>query len=120
MTRLYISVAVIAGLAGCAASAPDMPVSDSGAVPVAVVSDEGETQGSDVIHVVEVPAVAKTGAEVVVPAHDELICHRERLTGTHRVERICRFKSDIDESRKATQRTLQEMTRGTSASANSN
>ena len=116
MIRLFISAAVLIAVAGCATSAPQATTSapdNSANVVVANVQNDSDS----LIDVIEVPEVHQT--TVVKQRDDELICHREHVTGTHRTQKICRRRSDIDATRESTQRALRKMSLGTGAAANS-
>ena len=69
-------------------------------------------ESGDSLEVVEVPAVAKTATAPNAAKKDELVCWRERTLGSHRLEKICRFRSEIDAEREETQRGLREAQRG--------
>ena len=128
MIRLIISTAILVGMIACASSAPPAaaPKADSVAVTntsnEAIASSEATASSSDdesVIEMAKVAPVAKTAALASQP-RDELICHRERSTGSHRLEKVCRLRSEIDETREETQKVLRRMQKQTGASAPSN
>lgn len=122
MIRLIILVAILAGMAACASSAPPSAASSADSVAVTNTGNEAVASSSDdksIIEMTEVPPLAKTAAAATEPG-DEMICHRERMTGSHRLERVCRLKSDMDKTREETQKALRRMDRQTSASSPSN
>ena len=127
MIRLIISMAMlIGGAAGCASPPPAAaPGADS--VATASTSNEavagseataGANDEENIIKDIEAPRVALTS--VPVTERDELICRREHVTGSHRTKKVCRLRSEIDQTREETQRVLRRMERQTGASAPSN
>lgn len=97
MVKLIISTAIFIAVAGCASSVPqdvESPTSTAAVANVANNTATADTEG------------------------DRMICRRESITGSHRVEKICRLKSDIDKERQATQLTLRNMNRGISGTGN--
>lgn len=128
MIRLIISMAILFGAAACASSPPPAQLAAADTVATANTSNEavagseataGAKDEESTIESVEAPQVALTSAPVP-EAIDELVCHRERVTGTHRMEKICRYRSEMDRTREETQRALRKMDRQTSASSPSN
>jgi len=106
MIRLFISVAVFIAVAGCASSAPQATASGATATNTASGVVANVDSGSDdVVDVIEVPTVAKTA---VVDKGDEMVCHRERMTGSHRFEKICRTRAEIEETRRSTSKALRD------------
>lgn len=91
MTRLIVLVAALLGLAACASTEPVRRVAANSAT--------GDT----------VEAVAGVGA--TQEQRDQLVCKRVKATGSHRMEKICRYQSDIDQEREETQRMLRDETR---------
>ena len=118
MIRLIISMATFIGVVGCASSAPQTTASGRGSVDAAkaAITVVADIETDSVIEVIDIPVVAKTAT---MAQRDEWICHTEQTTGTHRREKVCRRRSEIDASRSATHRTLREMDRRSSATANS-
>lgn len=120
MIRLIALSAALFVLAACTPWQPPGAPQSAG-VPVAT----GQTQqapaeststttseSGDSLEVVEVPAVAKTATAPNAGQQDELVCWRERTLGSHRLEKICRFRSEIEAEREETQRGLREAQRG--------
>lgn len=109
MIRGLVIGAVVTGLVGCASSPPQTsaPAVSAGTVnsdTSAVSSDPTASSGE--LHVIEVPKVAQT-AEVApqqgTPHGDELVCRREKTTGSHMVTRICRTRAQIEQERRDAQ-----------------
>lgn len=113
MTRLIILTASALGLAACAASGPETVASanaDSAATLETNAAANNASSGEEeFLEVVEVPAVPQTAT--VQKQSDELVCWRERLTGSNRLERICRYKSEIEATREESQRAMKRLTR---------
>lgn len=112
-------------IAGCASSGPVAQVESAGDVAVesaddvaqsdaSVAVEPGATGAAAGIEMMEAPAVEQVAA--VAETRDELICKRVRLTGSHRLEKICRPRSQIEAEMRETQQTMREMQMGTSHS----
>ena len=56
-------------------------------------------------------ATATSVAEIEekVDEGDKLVCVRERVTGSNRMEKVCRFQSEIDRDRQATQQGVRQL-----------
>lgn len=91
-------------LAACSAS-PEPAATDE---PVARVDAAEPAPRSGGIEVAPIP---ETPRAVVRPPADELVCRYERRTGSHRVERVCRTQSDIDQDGIAAKKTFGELAR---------
>ena len=109
MNRIYLVGVIFSGLAACASTDPE-PVATVATAPTAVVSqsiptaNEPVAEGSE-LHVVDVPEVAQV-AQVAhhspqedIPNPDELICRRIKITGSHRVTRVCMTRAEIEQRR---------------------
>ena len=132
MIRELTAGTVLLGLAACASSPPDVaeapaavaaPVSHSAAAPpdesataphagsaeapVAGAATADTASGDeDGLHVVEVPTVASTSPQPASsddPHPDELICKRIKVTGSHRLQRVCRTRAEILRAREEAQ-----------------
>lgn len=122
MIRKLTAGMIFLGLAACASSPPDVaesvvtnvPVQSTAAAPgapdtspvaVAATSDTGGSEESG-LHVVEVPSVTSTSPQPVAssePHPDELICKRIKVTGSHRLQRVCRTRAEILRAREEAQ-----------------
>ncbi|NIV17639.1 MAG: hypothetical protein GWN47_04340 [Woeseiaceae bacterium] len=115
MKNLTLIIACALGVTACASSQPEqaapsaVPATGSSAVQsgTQAANDTGES-----LDVVEVPAAAKTATAPDSGKRDELVCWRERSLGSHRFEKICRFRSEIEDERKDTQRSMRKAQRG--------
>lgn len=94
--RCFTTLGFLA-LAACATPGPE-PVAPVSPVENAV-TDETSPTSADELEFEDAPAATEAA---IVPAKDEVICRRERKTGTHRAIKVCRRVSDIQkESRQA-------------------
>lgn len=129
MIRLIISMAMlIGGAAGCASPPPPAAAPGADSVATASTSNEavagseataGANDEENIIKDIEAPRVALTSVPIADP-RDEMVCRREHMTGSHFSEKVCRLRSEIDQTREETQRVLRRMERQTGASAPSN
>lgn len=91
MNRLVGLSFIIIGLAACASSGPqdELQAANASVSPPAESSwaDDGEVRT------------------------DILVCVRERVTGSNRMEKICRYQSEIDKDRLATQDGIRQLGR---------
>ena len=108
MNRRYIVAATFLGIAACVTSAPEAPESTAKAGKSVTNSNSTarETGGVGVVDVPEVPKAASLRAE------NEIVCRIERETGTHMRVRVCRTRTQIDATRKRTQKMLRDMDMG--------
>ena len=60
-------------------------------------------------HYDSMSGMAVAASELNVAGRDEkdLVCKRETVTGTHMPQWICRYKTDVEKDREATQRMMQ-------------
>ncbi len=101
MTRHWLIVMISIGISACAASGPD----SSHPVAKAENATESTTESAtpapateDVITVVDIPEESATPAEASdldVPVRSDLVCVRERRTGSHRARKVCRSRAQI-------------------------
>jgi len=89
---------------------------DSGDVAETAVNDNVTTSPdaeNDVaakeIEMLEAPTVEKVAA--VAPTRDEMVCKRVRLTGSHRLEKICRPRSEVESTMRDAQQAIRDMER---------
>ena len=106
MIRRYVMTATILGIAACATSGPEVRETDAGA-------DESVTKGTPTttpgnVEVVEIPEVAQV---TDIPVRDEVVCTRERRTGTNRVKKVCRSRSSIDRTSAEAKETFEVLRR---------
>ena len=111
MTRLTIIAAVIMSIVGCVSSGPAAQVEGAGDVTQtdagAAVEPGADSDVVAGIEMMEAPAVEQVTA--VAETRDEMVCRLERLTGSHRLEKFCRPRSQIEEEMRETQQVMREM-----------
>ena len=120
MIRELTAGMVLLGLSACASAPPDPaasvpPAAQSAAAPHGepaaspagtAAAGHGEADGESGLHVVEVPSATPAPPQPVAasePHEDEVICKRIRVTGSHRLQRVCRTRAEIDAAREAGQ-----------------
>lgn len=95
----------VISLAGCAAS-PE--VATSPAADATAVSGAFKDSGaSDVAVAADAAAQAKAAKLAAAESPDDVICKRERVTGSHFPQKICRTRAQIEAKREADQKALQ-------------
>lgn len=110
MIRLSTITAVMIFIAGCASNGTEAPVRDAGGVAQASTATTADADGvaaskeTELVDSAEVEQVAAASEK-----RDEMICKRVRLTGSNRMEKICRPRSEVDETMRETHRALREM-----------
>ena len=57
------------------------------------------------------PTPASSTAEPAKPAKSELVCHNEKPTGGHFVERVCVTREEADKAEQAAQNTMTGLNR---------
>ena len=98
-------VILLMGLVGCASS-PSAPSELEGASTQATAEGASTqataevTEASAVANEAEVPKVASAGSP------DDVICTREKVTGSHFSRKVCRTRGEIEAEREAHQRAL--------------
>lgn len=135
MTRAIALGTMFLGLSACASTPPEQakPTVDRDAIaaspgnggnavevetdPSLAAGSTGATKGSapgEGLHVVEVPTVAKTAtapARLDEDHPEKLICRREKTTGSHRVTRVCRTRTQVELERDAGQTMVRDAIR---------
>ena len=112
-----ISVATILMCIGaCASSGPEAPApaaSASSARVDAVASDKPSAPPADELHDVDAPDVPKTASAAPASKSDEMVCTRERPTGSKMSRTVCRSRADIEARAAEDQETLRKIRAGT-------
>lgn len=128
MTRGIVFGVTVLGLAACSSSSPQRSevsapaptgnvatkVSEQTAAIGADTEAEAPAAKESALHVVEVPTVAKTSyspPRASEPHQSEMICRREKTTGSHRITKVCRTRKQIDIEMEAAQDMVQGMSR---------
>jgi len=120
---------LVLGLVACASSGPQssgLPASSTAEDPKLVASAQvneapatAAVVEGEVIDYVEAPTVEKNAMQE--PQHrDDIVCRREKVTGSHRREKVCRSRGESSAARDETHEALREANRRTGSSANSN
>lgn len=112
MNRLYVVAITFLGIAACATSGPESPV--SGAKVETSVITSNPTAAEDEFEGVDVPDVPKMAT---IPNQTKVVCRREKPTGSHRMIRVCRTRAAIEKTRSAEQNAVRELQRKPTAGA---
>jgi hypothetical protein len=112
MNRRYLVAATFLGIAACASSGPKSPEPAANVENAATNTDTTPVEGQlEVYDVPEVPFVAN------IPTREpEVICSKERRTGTHISKRVCRTQVQMKAEVEAAQETLDDLSRRTTGS----
>lgn len=104
-----LTVAILASLAACVTPNPEliqnapsaaMPQTDGDATATASGLQEVNLQN---IEAKEIPLANNTGSP------DEMVCRRERVTGSHMPVRICRTRAQADAEQRGAQEFLRQV-----------
>ncbi len=110
MTRLGTTMAVMIFIAGCASNGTEAPVRDAGDMAqasAATMADADSVAASNEIENVEAPEAEQVAA--VSKKRNEMICKRVRLTGSNRMEKVCRPRSEVDATMRDAQHAIRDM-----------
>jgi hypothetical protein len=95
MNRRHVVAIAFLGIAACTTSGPESPVPGAKAETSVVTSDptatEGEAEG-----VIEQDGVSEAPVETTIADGDELICTREKLTGSRIATTVCLTRAERD------------------------
>jgi len=95
MNRRHVVAIAFLGIAACTTSGPESPVPGAKAETSVITSDptatEGEAEG-----VIEQDGVSEAPVETTVADGDELICRREKLTGSRIATTVCLTRAERD------------------------
>lgn len=89
MNRRYIVAVAFLGVAGCATSGPEAQVTDATAETPVIASNPAAAEG-----VIEQVDVQEAPIETTVADEDELICTREKLTGSRIATKVCLTRAE--------------------------
>jgi len=108
-----ISVAAISICIGaCASSGPEAPapaVTASSARVDAVASDKPSAPPAGVLYDLDAPDVPKTASASPASKSDDIVCTRERPTGSKMSRTVCRSRADIEARAAQDQETLRKI-----------
>ena len=113
MIRRFVVAATFLGIAACVTSAPESP--ESTAKAGKSVTNSNSTAAVNELQIGDMPEVPETPILAGNEKPNGLVCRYERETGTHMRTRVCRWRADIEETRKKTQQVLRDMDRRSSA-----
>lgn len=135
MIRLITMTIAAIGVAACASSGPQNEAagvaadsdnsnlvarSTTAETAMAVETAEVSAGEDTVIEYVEAPDVELEAAAAEPQQRSDVICKRERVTGSHRMERVCRSRGESEEARAETQQQIRGAQRSTGGASNSN
>ena len=113
MNRRYVVAATFLGIAACATSGPDSPVPGAKVETSVITSNPTAAEGEfEDVDVPKVPKVANIPAQASIPDPNELVCRREKTTGSHRVTRVCRTRVEVERRRAADQEAIKKIGTG--------
>lgn len=114
MNRRYVLTAAFLGIAACATSGPEHPETVAG-TDNSVTNGAPPTTTDDVkvadipdLEVADIPEVPKV---TDIPVRDEIVCSREKRTGTNRVIKVCRSRSSINRTSAEAKETFDDLRR---------
>lgn len=93
MTRHISLAAIILCISACASTGPDAPAP---AAADAVASDISSDPPGSVIHDPNAPVVHVSASASAASDSDEIVCRREKQTGSRMTVRVCRTRAEID------------------------
>ena len=109
------------GISACAASGPDSSHPVAKAENATESATESTTESAtpapateDVITVVDIPEESATPTEASdldVPVRSDLVCVRERRTGSHRARKVCRSRAQIAKEEQEGKDTFEDLHR---------
>ena len=103
MIRLMILIAAVLGIAACASSGTEPPPPIAKAEPAEPNSES--TSGE--VEVVAVPTVP----QAVIPVESDVVCRREKKTGTNRSVKVCRKRSEENSKIPDAKKTFEDLRR---------
>jgi hypothetical protein len=100
MNRRHVVAIAFLGIAACTTSGPESPVPGATAETSVITSDaaEGEAEG-----VIEQVGVSEAPVETTIADSEELICTKERLTGSRIPTKVCLTRAERDRIRQVAQ-----------------
>ncbi len=113
MNRRYVVAATFLGIGACATSGPESPVPGAKVDTSVITSNPTAAEGEiEVVDVPDVPKTANISGQANIPDPNEIVCRREKKTGSHRVTRVCRKRAQIEARRVADQEAVRKMGTG--------
>ena len=112
MNRRYVVAAIFLGLAACATSGSESPAPDAKVEAELKTSNPSAAEGEiEVFDIPEVSTVANISDQANIPDSSGLVCRREKITGSHRVTRVCRTRAEIERRRTEDQTMINKLRR---------
>ena len=99
MNRRVSLATILLCIGACASSGPEAPApaaTDPSAGAVAVASDIPSAPPEGVIHDPNAPVVEVSASALAASKSDEIVCRKERQSGTRMTTRVCRTRAEIE------------------------
>jgi hypothetical protein len=116
MNRRHVVAIAFLGIAACTTSGPESPAPGAKAETSVITSDptatEGEAEG-----VVEQVGVSEAPVETTIADGNELICTREKLTGSRIPTKVCLTRAERERIQKEGQGYIEASKRKPAASS---
>lgn len=109
MTRGCLITATILGITACATSGQEPPESATNTENANINADMTAVEAQ--LEIVDVPGVAVSAN--IPPSEDEIVCRKERRTGTYIAKTVCRTRAQVESEREVGQNTLDNLSRRT-------
>ena len=122
MTGRISLAAITICLGACASSGPEAPAEVAAASEVAAPTEEASPEAVDAVGPDEslmmtaadlddpvMPGKATAGSAATADKPDEIVCRREKQTGSNFSRRVCRKRSDIEDRATDDQGALRQM-----------
>jgi len=93
MNRRHVVAIAFLGIAACTTSGPESPVPGAKAETSVITSDPTAAEG-DAEGVTEQIGVSEAPVETTIADGDELICTKERLTGSRIPTKVCLTRAE--------------------------
>lgn len=93
MSRRHVVAIAFLGLAACTTSGPELPVPGAKAETSVTIGDPTATEGK-AEGVIEQAGVSEAAVETTIEDPNELICTKERLTGSRIPTRVCLTRAE--------------------------
>lgn len=121
MNNLVLLAAAALAITACASTAPTAPDTPipAAAAESSPATSNAEEPGSSTgdIQVVNIEGQEKVALQTDEP---EIVCRRERRTGSHRAIRVCRSKAEIERTAREGKDAFEELNRSQTQVDNSN
>ena len=116
MNRRHVVAIAFLGIAACTTSGPESPVPGATAETSVITSDptatEGEAEG-----VIEQAGVSEAPVETTIADGNELICTREKLTGSRIKTEVCLTRAERERLQEEAQAYIEASKRKPAASS---